>query len=149
MSSAPSPGHRVHRGAPRTDLIRMVGGSSSASPQRRAVNELLVGYDDYIRASHGAEVAGYVIQIAEDDALSIDLFDVTRHEVVVARHSEAANTVLSTLGEVLLAARFFTPTATRLVLLPGLPSPDLVDLLHELDVTIVWPSGSGTFTRSR
>ncbi|WP_086809711.1 hypothetical protein [Streptomyces reticuliscabiei] len=113
------------------------------------MNELLVGYDDFIRTSHEAEVAGYVIQIAEDDVLTVDLFDVTRHEVVVARHSEAANTVLSALGEVLLAARFFTPVPTRLVLLPALPSSDLIDLLHEVDVTIVWPSGSGTFTRSR
>ncbi len=148
MSSAPSPGNRLHRGAPRTELIRRVG-PHAASPQRRAVNELLVGYDDFIRTSHEAEVAGYVIQIAEDDVLTVDLFDVTRHEVVVARHSEAANTVLSALGEVLLAARFFTPVPTRLVLLPALPSSDLIDLLHEVDVTIVWPSGSGTFTRSR
>ncbi|KUN57569.1 MULTISPECIES: hypothetical protein [Streptomyces] len=113
------------------------------------MNELLVGYDDFIRASHEAEVAGYLIQIAEDDVLSVDLFDVTRHEVVVARGSEAANTVLGALGEVLLVARFFTPVPTRLVLLPALPSPDLVDLLHELDVTIVWPSGPRMFTRSR
>lgn len=113
------------------------------------MNELLVGYDDFIRASYEAEVAGYLIQIAEDDVLSVDLFEVTRHEVVVARCSEAANTVLSALGEVLLAARFFTTAPTRLVLLPALPSPDLVDLLHELDVTIAWPSGPHTFTRSR
>lgn len=124
-------------------------GTHSASPQRRVVNELLVGYDDFIRASREAEVAGYMIQIAEDDALSVDLFDVTRHEVVVARGSAAASTVLSALGEVLLAARFFTPAPARLVLLPYLPSPDLVDLLHELDVTIVSPSGPRTFTRSR
>lgn len=148
MSSTPSPEHRVYRFAPRTELIRRVG-PHPASPQRRVVDELLVGYDDYIRASYGAEVAGYVIQIAEDDVLSIDLFDVTRHEVVVARSSEAMNTVVSALGEVLLAARFFTPAPTRLVLLPALPSSDLVNLLHGVDVTIVWPSGSGTFTRSR
>lgn len=148
MSSASSPGNRLHRGAPRTELIRRVG-PHAVSPQRRVVNELLVGYDDFIRASHEAEVAGYLIQIAEDDVLSVDLFDVTRHEVVVARGSEAANTVLGALGEVLLVARFFTPVPTRLVLLPALPSPDLVDLLHELDVTIVWPSGPRMFTRSR
>jgi hypothetical protein len=148
MSSAPSPGNRVHRVGPRTELIRRVG-PHPTSPQRQVVNELLVGYEDFIRASHQAETAGYLIQIAEDDVLSVDLFDVTRHEVVVARHSEAANTVLSALGEVLLAAHFFTPAPTRLVLLPALPSPDMVDLLHEVDVTIVWPSGPRTFTRSR
>ncbi|MGW1046566.1 hypothetical protein [Streptomyces sp. NPDC002547] len=148
MSPTPSPRHRVHRVAPRTELIRRVG-PHPASPQRRAVDELLVSYDDYIRTAHDAEVAGYLINVAEEEVLSIDLFDVTRHEVVVARHSEAAETVLSALGEILLVARYFTPVPTRLVLLPALPRPDLVDLLHEVDVTIAWPSGSRTFTRSR
>lgn len=142
--------HNLRRVVPRFAQLAPGQVTEAPSPQQRAVDDLLVRYAAHIRSSYGAEVTGYLITVAgAQEELSVELFDLRRHELVVARSSAARNTVLSALGEARDVGRFFTPEPGRLVLLPRPPSPDLVELLHQEDVTIVCPSGPHAFTRSR
>ncbi|MGA5442487.1 hypothetical protein ACPCKW_23625 [Streptomyces griseoincarnatus] len=150
MSPTPSPEHRLRRVAPRSAHAGAKERTNPASPQQRAIDDLLVRYAACIRSSYGAEVTGYLITVAGgEEELTVDLFDLTRHELVVARASADQGTVLSAFGEVLYVGRFFAPAPGRLVLVPSRPRPDLVELLHETNVTLAWPAGPHAFTRSR
>ncbi|MDX2166329.1 MAG: hypothetical protein SF182_04675 [Deltaproteobacteria bacterium] len=83
-----------------------------------------------------------------DDAgrLYTDLHDLGLDELIEAKGSASRVSVRLGLGQLLDYARF-VPHASKALLLPARPRPDLVDLLREHDCSCIWESGSGVFER--
>jgi hypothetical protein len=50
------------------------------------------------------------------------------------------------LGQLLDYRRFITPTPRMVLLLPMQSRPDLLELLHEHNVTVVWEDSPGHFS---
>ncbi|MCM2430940.1 hypothetical protein [Streptomyces sp. RKAG337] len=124
-------------------------GRAEPSPAQEAASRLLRQYEHYARWERRADLTGYRIKIAGAiTELGVDLYDLTRNELVVARASLARAVVREAIGELHDLARYFDPEPTRVLLLPSRPDKDLSELLHRQQVTAVWPIGPRRFGRT-
>ncbi|MGW4890745.1 hypothetical protein ACWEQL_00525 [Kitasatospora sp. NPDC004240] len=119
------------------------------SPAQFAAAKLLLRYESFIRWKAGAQATGYRITTGTNiTELQVELFDLTRNEVVVTLASCARPAVWEALGRLHDQARFFTPRPRRVLLLPNEPDADLAELLRTQHITAVWPSGPSGFART-
>lgn len=119
------------------------------SPAQEAASKLLRHYESHARWSHKADLTGYRIKIAGAfTELHVDLYDLTRNELVVARATSARAAVQGAIGELHDLVRYFDPEPRRVLLLPSPPSSDLMELLLRQQVTAMWPSGPREFVRA-
>ncbi|MGI8578876.1 MAG: hypothetical protein ACR2KG_13400 [Nocardioidaceae bacterium] len=93
----------------------------------------------------GEEAVRHRIPVPGGGYLFTDVFNRTRQEVVEAKASAARLYVRAALGQILDYSRFLAHDS-RAVLLPSVPSDDLVELLHTHGVAVIWEDGS-TFPR--
>ncbi len=118
------------------------------APAQRTEVQLLHRYQTHARSTGQSEFTAYRIKLpASVTELAVDLFDITRNELVVARPTTARPAVWSALGELNHLARYFDPAPARGLLLPSEPGPDLTALLLGEGVSVTWPAGAHGFTR--
>ncbi|MFJ5068408.1 hypothetical protein ACIQC7_18635 [Kitasatospora sp. NPDC088556] len=119
------------------------------SPAEEAAGRLLRAYESYARWAHQAKLSSYLVTVAGAfTELHVDLYDLTRNELVVARATAARPVVREAIGELHDLARYFDAEPRRVLLLPSPPDEDLTELLHHQQVSAVWPSGPREFARS-
>jgi hypothetical protein len=119
------------------------------TPVQTAARKLLRQYERHGRWERGADLTGYRIKVAGSvTELLVDLYDLSRNELVVARATQARAAVREAIGELHDLARYFTPEPTRVLLLPSQPDKDLSELLHRQQVTAVWPTRPRSFSRT-
>ncbi|MFI6688428.1 hypothetical protein [Streptomyces sp. NPDC050485] len=124
-------------------------GRVEPSPAREATSRLLQQYEHHARWERRGDLTGYRIKVAGTfTELGVDLYDLTRNELVVARATLARATVREAVGELHDLARYFDPEPTRVLLLPSQPDRDLSEFLHRQQVTVVWPTGQRQFDRT-
>jgi hypothetical protein len=75
-----------------------------------------------------------------------DLFDVSRGELIEAKGSASRNHVRLAIGQLCDYSRF-VPHRARAVLLPIDPGPDLVQLLHSIQITCIFEIEPNVFVR--
>ncbi|WP_435060144.1 hypothetical protein [Streptomyces sp. bgisy060] len=114
-----------------------------------AARKLLQRYEHHARRELRADLSGYRIKVAGSvTELVVDLYDLTRNELVVARSTQARAAVREAIGELHDLARYFAPEPARVLVLPDRPDEDLSDLLHRQQVSAVWPIGPRDFGRT-
>ncbi|MEU6405388.1 hypothetical protein [Streptomyces sp. NPDC046985] len=114
-----------------------------------AARKLLQQYEHHARWELRADLSGYRIKVAGSvTELVVDLYDITRNELVVARATQARAAVREAIGELHDLARYFTPEPARVMVLPARPDEDLSELLHRQQVSAVWPIGPRGFGRT-
>ncbi|WP_329174653.1 hypothetical protein [Streptomyces sp. NBC_01477] len=82
--------------------------------------------------------------------LRTDLYDATDHVLYEAKGSSSREDVRMALGQILDYSRYVKSAEhegepTRVILLPGAPSPDMYALLDRYDVGVVYRSDDGRF----
>ncbi|MFI6112718.1 hypothetical protein [Kitasatospora sp. NPDC051164] len=123
--------------------------TTDPSPAEEAAGRLLRAYESYARWAYQAKLSSFRVKVAGAFAeLHVDLYDLTRNELVVGRATAARPVVREAIGELHDLARYFDAEPRRVLLLPSAPDKDLTELLHRQQVSAVWPSGPRTFARS-
>ncbi|MEU8763410.1 hypothetical protein [Streptomyces sp. NPDC048659] len=123
--------------------------AADPSPAEEAAGRLLRAYESYARWAYQAKLSSFRVKVAGTIAeLHVDLYDLTRNELVVARATAARPVVREAIGELHDLARYFDAEPRRVLLLPSAPDKDLTELLHRQQVSAVWPSGPRAFARS-
>lgn len=99
---------------------------------------------DYVvwLGDRGNSICRHKIDLPEGGSLYTDLFDETANEVIEAKSSSARMHVRTGIGQVLDYAHLLGHPAKAL-LLPSKPSPDLIQLLTDLGVSVIWPGTDG------
>jgi len=77
------------------------------------------------------------------ETLESDAVDAAENELIEAMCSTARSHIRMALGQLLDYRRFHTPSPTLGLLVPKRPSDDLLDLVHEFGVHVVWPDDAG------
>lgn len=105
-------------------------------------------YEAYLTGK-GRQVLRWKLSLPGDaTVLYSDLYDVTTNELYEVKASEERRNIRLAIGQLLDYSRYVTRPNPRLtVLLPGLPSPDLVDLLLTCGIGCVYPLEGGEFKR--
>jgi hypothetical protein len=105
-------------------------------------------YEAYLTGM-GHQVLRWKLALPGEAAvLYSDLYDVTTNELYEVKSSEDRKSIRLAIGQLLDYSRHVTRPGPRLtVLLPSLPSPDLVDLLLTCGIGCVYPLGGGAFKR--
>jgi hypothetical protein len=94
----------------------------------------------------GAEVVRLAIRPGnERRPLYCDLFNKSDNQLIEAKGSVAREVIRLGLGQLLDYRRFITPTPRMVLLVPMQPRPDLLELLHEYGVSVVWEQSPGHF----
>jgi hypothetical protein len=78
--------------------------------------------------------------------LYCDLFNKTDHELIEAKGTVTREAIRLALGQLLDYRRFITPTPCMVLLVPMRPRPDLLQLLHEHGINVVWEERPGHFS---
>jgi hypothetical protein len=77
--------------------------------------------------------------------LYCDLFNKTDHELIEAKGTVSREAIRLGLGQLLDYRRFVTPTPHMVLLVPMRPRPDLLELLHQYVIKVVWEERPGQF----
>ena len=94
----------------------------------------------------GAEVVRLAIRPgSERRPLYCDLFNKSDNQLIEAKGSVAREAIRLALGQLLDYWRFIKPTPRMVLLVPMKPRPDLLHLLHEHEVSVVWEEHPGHF----
>jgi len=95
----------------------------------------------------GALVVGLAIRPGNEwRPLYCDLFNKTDNELIEAKGTVTREAIRLALGQLLDYRRFISPTPRMVLLVPIGPRPDLLELLHEHGVSVVWEQSPGHFT---
>ena len=97
-------------------------------------------------AGNGKETVRHRIPLPGGGYPFTNIFNKTTNELIEANASAARVYVRAALGQAVDYSRFLKHER-RSLLLPIKPAPDLVDLLHEYAVGVIWPAGQ-VFDRS-
>jgi hypothetical protein len=124
---------------------RNVEGYAMARPEEppiaaRREGELVGRYGDWLSA-RGERAVRHRIPIPGGN-LYTDLFNASTSELVEAKGSAARPYIRSGLGQILDYGRFIDHRSKAL-LLPTKPSADLIDLLDNHGVNVIWPTVDG------
>jgi 5-methylcytosine-specific restriction protein A len=105
-------------------------------------------YEAYLTRT-GHQVLRWKLRLpGEAAALYSDLYDVDANELYEVKASSDRMSVRLAVGQLLDYRRHVARPNPRLtVLLPGPPSPDLLDLLHSCGIGCVYPIDGGEFKR--
>ncbi|MCX5215669.1 hypothetical protein OG689_41680 [Kitasatospora sp. NBC_00240] len=122
---------------------------SDLLPGQKAAWTLSEAYERHLRLTEGHEVTGYRITLPGHlTPFPVQLFDLTRNELVVVRAVTARSSLLLALGELFDLVRHFADTPRKLLLLAKQPDDTFLELCAEKNVTVSWPDGTGTFVRA-
>jgi hypothetical protein len=106
---------------------------------------LVQRYRQYLE-QRGAEVVRLAIRPDQERRpLYCDLFNKTDQELIEAKGTVTREAIRLALGQLLDYRRFITPTPHLVVLVPARPRSDLLDLLHEHEISTVWEERPGQF----
>ncbi|ARQ70185.1 hypothetical protein CAG99_16210 [Streptomyces marincola] len=78
----------------------------------------------------------------------VDLFDVTGNRLIECKRSVTRQSIHAAVAQLLDHRRFLAPTPLLVVLVPGRPRDDLVNLCSSLMIEVVWPDEEGGFMSS-
>ncbi|MBC6457061.1 hypothetical protein [Actinomadura sp. HBU206391] len=127
-------------------LVHQLGGSREAKLREAS---LVKRYVEWLK-KQGCEVTRKRISLpTPGSALTTDLYDETRSELIEAKSSAARPYVRLALGQILDYSRFVNSARQRAVLFPTRPVADLVRLLHSHGVVCIYEDGTpaGQFHR--
>ncbi len=94
---------------------------------------------------NGRDSCRQQIRLPDGTSLYTDLFDVATDELIEAKADAERGSVRAGLGQVLDYGR--VDHSTKALLLPSRPAEDLLELLHDYGVAVIWSVGDG-FDRS-
>jgi len=107
---------------------------------------LVQRYRQYL-AQRGISVVRLAIRPDQERRpLYCDLFNKTNHELIEAKGTVTREAIRLGLGQLLDYRRFVTPTPHMVMLVPMRPRPDLLDLLHQHGIRVVWEERPGQFS---
>jgi len=110
------------------------------SDQERQERKLTLNYASYLKEL-GRSVVRHRVILADDPVpLLTRLYTTTTDTLTETRCDATREAVRSAIGQLLDLKRIF-PTAKLELLLAVKPRPDLMELLHSQDITVVWPEG--------
>lgn len=100
---------------------------------------LVQKYVAYLGAQ-GRDAVRHRIPVPGGGYLFTDVFDKSTDELIEAKASSARVHVRAALGQILDYSRFLMHSS-RALLVPVQPSSDLVELLHEHRISVIWQAG--------
>ncbi|WP_072690271.1 DUF3293 domain-containing protein [Rhodococcus marinonascens] len=104
----------------------------------RTEGQLQNTYLTYLRRI-GHQVSGRRITFG-DTTLVVDLFDDTNRELIEVKATIDRATMRTALGQILDYARYLEHSH-RSILLPEEPAEEMIELLHDHGVSVIWVSG--------
>jgi hypothetical protein len=124
-------------------FVRRPGETRQAS---RREAELVSRYETYL-AEQGRRAARNLITLPDGlDTFFTDVFDLDTEELLEAKSTAGREHIRHAIGQLYDYARYVRPRS-RAVLLPARPKQDLVELLTDLGIVVVYEHTPGKFTR--
>lgn len=107
----------------------------------RYEGQLQKRYEDFLK-SQGFDIGTFKIRVPESNTLKLDLVDFTNKKVIEVKAGITRNYIRESIGQVLdyvfqiqrINAEVFKPC----ILIPGKPSQDLIDLIKDLGIELIW-----------
>jgi hypothetical protein len=125
-----------------TERVYTDPGREPYEAERREA-KLVFRYRNWLRAQ-GHEVARLkVVPEGERKPLFNDIWDKTGNELVEAKGAGTREAIRMAIGQLSDYSRFLETNPKLCVLLPAEPRPDLLRLIHSVDLHAVWPVASG------
>ncbi len=158
LSGAPEPGRskidRLGRdpikAIPVEQLISestVVGGERQLYEAERREQKLVLAFANWLE-SHGHEICRYQLLPADEPApLFCDIFDLTTNTLYEAKGTVARSAIRMAIGQLADYSRLLTSLPRKALLVPERPRPDLLALLTQENIAVVWADGDG-FTSS-
>lgn len=116
---------------------------SNGGTRTRTEADLVQGYADHM-TSAGHEVTGRHYRVpAESRVLRADLLVRDLNTLVEAKAAVSRTAIRLAIGQLYDYRRFEDTAPDLAVLLPEPPTSDMLQLLDDLNIGCVWPSGSG------
>jgi hypothetical protein len=116
-----------------------------AEAERREAS-LVHRYRQFLE-QRGAEVVRLAIRPDQERRpLYCDLYNKTDRELIEAKGTVTREAIRLALGQLLDYRRLVTPTPHLVLLVPTCPRSDLLELLHEHKVSVVWEERRGQFS---
>ena len=111
----------------------------------RFEGQLQKRYEDFLR-NKGFDIGTFKIQVPESNTLKLDLVDFTNKKVIEVKAGITRNYVREAIGQVLdyvfqiqrINEEVFKPC----ILIPGKPSQDLIELIKDLNIELIWEENS-------
>ena len=128
-------------------LLNKVSESISKAPlandrlRKQRENQLLFRYQRFLGRALNVKSA----RLASGERLVADAYDRQKDRLLEAKASASREDVRMAIGQLLDYRRHVAPNAALAVLLPDVPSDDLVDLLEELTIECVVEQRKGHF----
>ena len=113
---------------------------------RRREADLVLRYETFLKKRNHDIGSKRISGRGLHSTLEVDLFDRTTGDLVEAKSEATRENIRYALGQVLDYRRFVQPTSCA-VLLPSLPSNELVELLTHNGVACVYETTKGSFER--
>lgn len=130
------------------DRYRVQRGTNLSEAERREA-ALVVRYRGHLE-QRGVEVVRLAIRPGSElRPLYCDLFNKSNHELVEAKGTVTREALRLALGQLLDYRRFIDPRPAMVLLVPMRPRPDLLALLQEYGVRVVWEEEQGHFAESQ
>ncbi|MFF1542507.1 restriction endonuclease [Streptomyces sp. NPDC058291] len=110
------------------------------------LRRLTTDYANHLRGL-GREVVSAQVRVKGETRIArVDLLDATENRLIEVKHNTTRQSVRGAIGTLMDYRRFFHPTPTLALLVPGAPREDLLDLCASLCIEVVWPNHEGGFT---
>jgi predicted RNA-binding protein with PUA-like domain len=110
------------------------GGNEIKYPEANLVRE----YADFV----DRELQCIEATLSPDEKIVCDAFDVQKCLLIEAKGSTARYHIRTAIGQLLDYQHYIKPDAALAVLLPGEPSPTIVEVLRKLKIKVIYRDGS-------
>lgn len=126
--------------------VEVVSGAAERTA-RRTEQQLVRRYRDWVRG-RGGDLVRVRFDLPDGRRLAVDGFDPSAHLMLEAKGSVRRNDIRMAIGQLFDYQRLMGEPVTLAVLLPEYPAVDIVELLHSLRITVIWPSSDRFQERS-
>ena len=107
----------------------------------RVEGQLQKRYEEFLR-SQGFDIGTLKIQVPESSTLKLDIVDFTNKKVIEVKAGITRNYIREAIGQVLdyvfQIKRINNEVFKPCILIPGKPSLDLIELLKDLSIELIW-----------
>ena len=109
---------------------------------RRTEQQLVRRYREWLRG-RGGDLVRVRFDLTDGRRLAADGYDPSSQLLVEAKGSVRRNDIRMAIGQLFDYQRLMGHPVALAVLLPEYPAVDIVELLHSIRITVIWPSGDG------